>query len=396
MEEEGRRVDLLFDALLGPDGWKRTGLPLVSLDPQGMALLARGACELSIDRFADDSPTDLAMYGLEPPEFTLELGVLEGQPVELRFGRLPHAADLPVRELTWFCMRVGYPHVWEIRARDIELLTRPASLFFDQLVVRALRDDVVRMELEGEGATRVLVREKRGWSVAEERDGELATAQHPGDPAAIEAALALLERVQLPEHLEREVFEPADPPLGFTVVLKDGSHHGGALGRPTRDPASGAQGRQFLRLGDEVVALIDAEVAELCARPLELFRSRRLHKILESQVRALALTHAGTTYTFVNTGDNVWNPSGQAIAAPQAFVGALDGLLNLSVESWLDAPEAADAGAPELSVELRLLSGETVRFGFSRARDGTVVCRTEAGLAAVVDAGPMEALLTLF
>ncbi|NOT29245.1 MAG: DUF4340 domain-containing protein [Planctomycetes bacterium] len=397
---DGALEDLAFDALDTPDGWKRATPPAVSLDPSAVGLLVRGACELSAQRFVDDSPRDLARWGLAAPAFTLELEALASGPVVLEFGSPELVEPRPLSEVVWFCQRRGFAHVWEVRARDIELLASPASLFFDQLVVRALRSDVTRLELEGGGARRVLTRERKDWRVHEVAASETVPAgaaevgpSQPGNPAAIEEALALLEKVQLAEHLPGELFEPSNPPLGFTLVLKDGTLQGGALGRPTRDPASGAQGLQFLRLGDEVVALIDASVSALCLRPLDAFRSRKLHQIQESEVRALELEHAGKTYVFVNTGDNVWQPKGQSIQAPPDFVQSLDGLLNLGAVRWLDAAPPHEI---VLAVLVRPTQGDPYRFIFARAREGTTLCLVGSELVAEVDAALVERLLELF
>jgi hypothetical protein len=399
LERDHVPTELYFDALLGPDGWKRVTQPTVSLDPSAMGLLVRGATDLAVERFVDDSPQDLSRYGLEPPRLTIELEPLSGSPVVLAFGHPPTAAEVPVGELTWYCQRRGYGHVWEVGARDVELLTRPADLFFDQAVVRMLRADVARLELEGAGARSVLVRERKGWSVGEGGADAAGAARSPGDVSAIEEALALLERAQLGEHLEGEAFEPAEPPCSFAVLLASGARLGGALGRPTRDPRSGAQGRQFLRDGDEVVALVDEQVFALCQRALEEFRSRRVHQIQESLVRAIELELAGkgTTYTFVNTGDNVWNPKGQTLRAPQGFVRSLDGLLNLAARRWLaDLPEHQ----PLLAVRVLPLAGadpvEPRRFSFARAADGAYLCTTESGQVAEVDGALVEQLLALF
>ncbi|MSR64012.1 MAG: DUF4340 domain-containing protein [Planctomycetes bacterium] len=396
LAEEGRFVDLAFDALLGPDGWKRVTLPTVSLDPQALGLLVRGGTDLAIEHFVDDSPQDLARWGLDKPVFTVALEPLDGPLVTLSFAHGAGDGAKPLDELPWFCMRQGFAHVWEVRLRDVELLTRPADLFFDSLVVRMLRSDVTQLELEGGGTRRVLVREtKRGkdhWTVREDGPAGAGVAQ-PGNAAAIEAALAQLERVQLAEYLQREPFEAADPPQSFTVVLSNGARLGGTLGRATRDPKSAAQGRQYLRAGDEVVALIGDDVGALCLKPLDEFRSRRVHDIQESTVRALELEHDGKTFTFVNNGDNQWSPRGEPIAAPKDFTESLDKLLHLAVKRWLAVP-----GESQVLLRVRILplEGEALAFTFGRGADGTVQCVSAAGLAAEVEGELPARLLKLF
>lgn len=400
LEAGAGQVDLAFDALSTPDGWKRATPVSVSLDPNAMALFVRGACELSAERFVDDSPSDLAPWGLATPAFTLELESLGTAPVRFDFGHPASPEPLPLAEQHWFFQRRGFAHVWEAKLRDVQLLASPADLFFDQLVMRALRTDVQRLELEGGGARRVLERAQKAWSVREARGTDAAALaaaleaapRHPGNPAAIEEALGLLESLQLAEHLVGEAFEPSDPPLSCTLVTHSGALQGGLVGRATRDPKSGAQGRQFLRFGDELVALIDERVVELCQRPLDAFRARKLQQIQESEVRAIELEHAGTTYAFVNTGDNLWSPRGQGVQAPQDFLQSLDGLLNLGAKRWLDSLPPHEV---QLAVRILPREGETRALTFGRCPDGSVVCLA-GELVAEVDGALLERLLRLF
>jgi hypothetical protein len=124
--------------------------------------------------------------------------------------------------------------VWRVRAQDVNLLVRPAELFFDQRVLRVLRDDVASVELVGGGAKRVLARAKDGWTVRE-GDGPV----YPGDPGAVEEVLAILEREELGEHLVDQAFQAEDPPLSVTVVLRNDARQGGQIGarRATSAPA---------------------------------------------------------------------------------------------------------------------------------------------------------------
>ena len=395
LAEEKGRVSLDFEALAGPDGWKTTTSPVVTLAPDAMGLFARGATDLTIERFVDDAPRDYAPYGLDAPAFTVELETLAGQKTRLAFGLAPGAGEQDVGEHTWFCRRDDYAHVWEVRTRDVELLTRPAALFYEQSVLRVLREEIVRVELEGGGARRVLERTKSQWDVRElagEARGD--EPRYPAETSEVEAALATLERAQLAEHL-REGFEPEQPRLGFTVELRNGARLGGRIGRATRDPASGAVGRQFLRDGDEMVAVLGDEVAELCRVPAARFRSKRVHQHQESLVRLVELTHAGTSYAFLNDGNNHWTARGTTLAAPEAFQLALDALLNLAALRWLE-PGEERAGEEVLAVRLALLQGEPVSFTFVRCGDGTFLCVRPGSERAEIDPALVERLLGLF
>jgi hypothetical protein len=264
----------------------------------------------------------------------------------------------------------------------------------------------VRLQLDGAGTRRVLERaSERGikaWSVrsapldgpdAPDAPDALERATRvPANPAAIEDVLGRLESLQLAEHLPGEAFEAAEPELGFVLELASGARQGGRLGRTTRDPKSGAEGRQFLRLGDELVALVDARLVELCATPVDAFRAPRVHQLQESLVRALELERAGRVLAFVNTGDNQWSPRGQEIQAPAAFLQALDKLLNLAAVRWL---EGSVEGEELLRVRVLPTQGEPSEFSFLRTPDGVHACRAGTS-AAEVDGALVEKLVGLF
>lgn len=406
LEEEGREVDLAFDALAGPEGWMRV-TPAVTLDPTAMGLLVRGYTDLRADRFADDSPGDLAPYGLAEPAVSVELDVLAGAPVTLHLGFPPREGRLPVAEHRWFGRREGFDHVWELAAADVRLLTRPAELFYDQQALRFARGEVVRVELDRDGrrcrlerveAARLRdgdpVRDAR-WSVRETLAGDEASQgpSFPADPGAVEELLLALEGLALGDHLPGATFEPADPPLALAVELANGARASGRLGAPVRDESSGAQGHQFLRAGDEVPALAGEAAAELCRTPIDRFRTRHVHRIPESLVRVVELEHDGRTFAFFNSGENVWHVQGTQVGAPRDLVESLDGLLNLSARRWLDD---APAAARELSVRLARVQDDPVTITLALLADGRATCTTEAGGAAEVDPALVERLLELF
>lgn len=390
LAEYEKLVNLDFDALLESDGWKRVTLPTVTLDPTAIGLLIRGAADLQVDDFVDDSPEDLAPYGLAEPAFTVELQPLRGSPVVLRFGHAAVEGEHDVAELDWFCQREGYEHVWRARTQDVNLLVRPADLFFDQRVLRLLREEVASIELEGGGSTRVLARVEDGWTVSE---GDGPT--YPAEPGAVEEVLSVFEREELGNHLVDVPFAAEEPPLSVTIVLRNDARQGGRIGKPARDDASGAQGRMFLRLGDEVAALADADIAEPCTRALDSFRSRSAHRFQESLVRSIELVHGERTYTFVNLGDNRWRPKGESLDAPADFVDSLEQLLHPPVRRWLSEGTPAD-DEQAIAVVLQPTNAEAFRFTLARASDGSATWSGPDGQRAEIDAPLVERLLKLF
>jgi hypothetical protein len=136
-------------------------------------------------------------------------------------------------------------------------------------------------------------------------------------------------------------------------------------------------------------------VLELCQRGLDEFRSRKVVQFQESLVRAVRLESLGhgRTYTFVNTGDNLWSPEGEALRAPNDFVQSLDGLLNLAAKRWLD-----DSGEAKEVLKVTLLpqQGEPFEFSLLQGPEASVLCRTASGLVAEADGALLARLLRLF
>lgn len=112
-------------------------------------------------------------------------------------------------------------------------------------------------------------------------------------------------------------------------------------------------------------------------------------------MRAVTLENlaARRAYTFINSGDNLWSPEGEAIRAPDDFVQSLDALLNLAAKRWLSSIEGAQE---RLNVTLQPTEGEHFEFSFLTDAQGTTYCRTESGLLAETDGELLRRLLSLF
>lgn len=381
VEDVGTEIDLTLDALLEPDGWKKVNPPVVTLAPAAIQLLCRGAAELRVDAFAADRPTSMADWGLEPPSFSIELIDERGGSTVLDFGHpeQPQGPGLDEPQ-AWFCRREGFPHVWEIDPQDVELLIRPADQLYDYLIVRAHRDDIARVELEGDGRSLVIERADEGWQVGAAGEDE----RFPADPGAVDDLLASIEGTQLGDYPDGVAFVPADPPMSITVITKAGVRWGGRIGGPWRDAGSGSMGRLFLRHGDELTGWIGEDTAALCRLGIEDLRSKLVHRIreFEDQVRGFELRRGNAKLTYLRQKETEWVAAENRVAAPPAFVECLEALLHLKARRWLDAApgELVDP------VEVRVAYGASASLSFTLGRDaeGRAIC-LENGLAAEID-----------
>ncbi|MEM7308159.1 MAG: DUF4340 domain-containing protein [Planctomycetota bacterium] len=365
-------TDLAFDALLGPGGWTSQSPVPGTLDPVQLGFLVRGAAELRIDGFRDDAPQDLADYGLDPPRLRVELEDSRGGRVALRFGCFEQEPVTVEGAHRWFACREGYPFVWTVDFRTVGLLSAPRHELYDTLLVRALREDIVGVEL----ARARLTRDGEAWTVASLADG----ASYPADLGAVEDVLAKLEFARA------GAFDEAGTPLpegagALAVVLRDGNRLGGELALGAADAPEG--GARFRRFGDGLVGAVDADVVELFATPVAALRSNAIQRLDELQLQAVQLRGGSSEARFERPPDDpVWHPADAAAGeeVDPAFYPVLERLLFLDAVAWLDGE--GEALTDPVTVELHGTFGVRT-FELGGGADGRAECRTAGSRAEV-------------
>ena len=387
--DRGGEIDLFLDAEETGAGWRTRGERVVSLDPNGMGLLATGAASLRVDRFRDDHPEDLSVYGLDPPAFTIHLVSRNGTEETLAFGVPPIVGPREAAPDTWYCRRVGLPHVFEVDGEDVALLIRPVEDFYDAFLVRAKRESIARVVLaNGEGGL-VLERAEDGrgrgaWKVgvpsAKGADPEVF---FPAESGPVEDVLSALERTEL-EFPDGVTFADSDPPRSLTVTTREGMRFGGRIGVSHTDRELGIEGSLFLRFGDNVPALLDRSVVELFDLAPESFRSRRIHRVRPEDVRSVHLVAEDRVLVYRHPNDRDWFVGTTRFVAPKAFRNSLFTLLALRAEHWLDPGEAPSL-RDRIEVSLETQPGlPAVAFTLGRDEEGNLIC-LEGDLAARVD-----------
>ena len=375
-QERSELVDLSLIADQDGGRWKRRDGPVVTLEPNAVGLVAMGAAQLDVVRFTFDAPGDYSAWGLEDPAVEIELGTRDGDRVTLHLGTPEVVGPVAGPPGVWYCRRQGYDHVWEVDPDDVRLLLRPADELYDQLLVRAHRSDVRRVRIEGAGG--VLVLEKEGdresllWRVRREREGGAGESFH-ADHGKVQDVLAAIEATQL-EHPAGLVFEPLEPASSITVTTEDGMRWGGAFGTPYRDPTVGLLGRRFLRFGDELPAVIEEKVAALIELGLDDFRSNRIHRVRDFDVKSVTLTHGGRTFRYDHPNEKDWNLSESRFDAPTGFVELTQTLFALRAERWLEPEDRPAEPLDALDVVLTPRDGgEPLSFTLARDESGGVL-----------------------
>ena len=390
-------IDLTLQAEIDGGRWQRRDGPLVTLEPNAIGLIAIGTAQLEVQRFRYDFPEDFGIWGLEEPDFEVEILSRDGESATLQFG-LPDSMgpDAPGAPTSWYCRRKGYDHVWEVDGDDVQLLLRPPEDLYDQLLVRARSEEYRRLRLEGPDGVLVIERDEKGGDKAWRafREGSEEERFHV-DQGAVQDAWNRIQNTQLeyPEGLE---FVPADPPRTLTITTTDGMRWGGVLGAPYRDPSRGLAGRQFLRFGDQLPGVIEEEAAGLVELGLDAFRSSRIHRVRAVDVARVSLTSGDTTILYRHPNEKEWFVGETRFDAPRDFLDLTETLFALKTEAWLDEWDVALPLEDEVAVELvPRQGGDPLVFRLGRDAEGRELYVSKSR-AAVLDGAQLANHATAF
>ena len=393
LAEGGQRVELDFDARRTGGYWRRTDSPAVRLDSYLLPTFARAASELRAFRFVDDAPRDLTIYWLDAPQFTIELADERGGSAKLLFACARGPGLLTDGSQTWYAMREGYPHVWEVEWRDLLLLVSPVELLVDGRLLQAMREDVLRVQFRDATRTLILEKDKDGWWVTETRTGE-SPARFLADPKAVEDLLATLEKAELGD-CPADSAVPGDDAPSLSITTRSGELFGGRLGGEWRDPATGLAGRTFLRHGDEMLQLLGENVAALWERPLDELRSGVLIDVDEFLVDRILVRRGGAEQGYLRL-EKEWQVGATGVVAPINTQILLGDLCHLQAAAWLEAGAPRDLQAPvEVHLRGRFAGRERVLV-FGRSAAGDELCRLEGGETARLAPGLHDRLSALF
>ncbi len=82
-----KRADGGFKLTKGDDGWKAVGKPDAKIDAGAVEETLAALAGLKLERYVMDQGANLALFGLAPPEFTVEVTTKSGQKFTLDLGR---------------------------------------------------------------------------------------------------------------------------------------------------------------------------------------------------------------------------------------------------------------------------------------------------------------------
>jgi hypothetical protein len=351
------------------------------LDPNAMRLFVGGLTAIKVEAFIDDDPGDLAQFGLDAPELTLELEGRSGAVEQLAFGR-------PTDQGSWFCKRRDLPFVWQVDGAALVDVRRPFVGMLDHQLLRMFRADVERLELVGDERKIVLERQRDPrasqrdaagdyWSVSHApRDGDLSSAVR-ADTKRVEDALAVLEKAQL-RFLPDVAFEDAFPEdrgdgrlRAVRVTDVRGLVQGGLVGGRT-ETGDGTLGWLFRRERETIASMVPLEVEELLHLPPEHFYNRIVLGLTEQELARMSFAHGAKTRRYVRSHEGRWTYPDSSFEASELRA-VLDPLMFLRAESHVP-PDEVTPFEDFVLVEVASRRGDVETVLIGRAQGGRIEC----------------------
>lgn len=373
--------ELAFDALAEDGRWRATSPVQAALDPVALNLWVQGSTRLEIKRFIQDGAAAPADYGLDPPEFSVELVTAQDPRAKLHFGRPGHTPGA-----RWFARLADRASVWEVDENAVHLLAAPIEDLLDHRLVRRRAEAIDKVTLRTNERELVLARTGKLWQVSEKRGpSDRFTDARPAEPARVADLLGRLEAFEFAGFMFDEPFTPA--PGGELISIESGTEaQGGTIGARVTS-ASGTAAHQFQRPGESVVALVDPSLIEIVHTPLEELLSLHLLDVVELEQAALRISGLGSERRYVRGPKGVWSAPDLALRA-----GELDQVLDPLLFPRAEDHPPADAQTPlvdPITIEFTSKAGAltTYTLGLAAGTDG------EAAQVVEIDVGGRRAVL---
>jgi len=363
-------------------GWRMERPHSALIDPTFMGFFLAKSTSLAVDKFVEDDPQDLALYGLDNPQVRLEFVDNNGNSQAALFAQAQVGGDM-------YCKRETLPHVWII-PRDFAVTLMQVELeLVDHNFLRAFRDDVERIELGGASGTLVLTRdatrETQPWTVASRSTSAAPGAPRPASAEFVADILTRLDALQVARYLPEEdaaAIFPKDAPWRGIRVTAGGQVQGGSIA----DGYTSAQGSQavyFLRDEDSIVGLLPSEVTTLFDLTLLDLVDPQLLVLEEKDQRTLTVSGGGKTREFKRQRSGEWFYTDMNAQATELWP-VLDGIFFLRAEEHIEDGTLLELSDP---VEVSVVDAEGVAKSFTLARDagGATYATVDGHVARLAD-----------
>jgi hypothetical protein len=283
-----------------------------------------------------------AEFGLDPPAFSYTVELRDGSHPVLDFGRFADGAD----SSTWTVMRGRDDErreggvIYAMLDSDARLLLQPVENLLEYDALNAIARTVIDVRVELDGAGLRLERPAGVWWVGDPAAREQTSVR--AEPRLAEATLQRLLELEVARFLDPREGEQFDPIGEVVLTLEDGSLVAGDLGPLHTDEAG--SGRLFRRRGEDLWGLLDDDLGELARSAPSDFESLTVVEVSELEQRLIEVVGPQASRAWERDPDRgLWSRRGESVE-DRAFALAVEGLLNLRVDSWRPSHAASQLG----------------------------------------------------
>jgi hypothetical protein len=380
IEEITLTADRETSSLRKADGtWRMTAPVDADVDSTEISSITSALASLEVNRVIDESPTNLADYGLAEPRITIAFKGQGGASGELRIG------DKTAAQSDLYAMKPGEKQVFLVSSfQETTFAKKPFDLR-DKKILKFERDKVDAIEIAQAGAPVIqLARTGSEWTVKQPVAGR-------GDYSAVEGLLTRLSSANMSKLIDTTGAAPLDPEAmratygldkpAVTVTLGAGST------RATLALGKEENGAVYARdLSRDMVFAVEPTLATDLKKTTDDFRDKDLFEFRNFNAARLRIVRGAESYEFekvAGSGENAtekWRRVAGGSAGSDVDATKMDDLLtkltSMRAQSF-DPPGPSGLDTPVLIVSVSYDQGKFERVRFAKpaadafgARDG--------------------------
>jgi hypothetical protein len=360
------------------DRWQQTQPNATPADEAEISGITSNLASLDVQRVAEEKPTDLKQFGLEPARIEVTFRQ-EGKDHKLLIGqKTPTGGDLYART-------PDKPRVFVIASYLETTFNKSPFELRDKTILKFDRDKTDRLEIETAERTVKIAKQGADWKLTAPVDAR-------ADFSAIEGILGRLNSTPMKSIVTADADAAALKTYGLekpavTVHIGAGSSQAAlALG------SNAADGTVYARdLSRPMVFTVESALADELKKPADDLRIKDLFDARSFNTTRIEIVRTGQTLTFEKDKD-AWKQV--TPAAKPADATKIDALLNAitgaRATGFVDKAPALDT--PELTVTLKFDENKQDKVSFARKAPDAFARRQGDTSAAKIDMSALDGI----
>ena len=324
--------------------WSVTAPFSASADGNAASAIANSLASLEISRVVETEATDLSLFGLTDPDFSVTFGSENNTETLLIGDETPTGSDR-------YANIGGTNRVFLIASFLESTFNRSSLDLRDRSLLEFTGTDVTGLTIEQDSSTLRFSKADGAWNLVEpvRARGDFGLVE--GLSGRIGSAEMIVVEVESVDG-DLEPFGLDEPQMTVTVETDTGNH---VLVMGNESPAGTVYGRDASR---SIVFTADAALFDELARDINTYRKKELFDFQPFNVNGITLTRNDETYRFEKGSDSndtsdtpneqLWQQvePDQEVVEATAFDNFLSKLSGLRAESFLNARDNTELDMP--------------------------------------------------